>query len=91
MPWWGFNAFAAWKLLVRMWLVDKKQVIAWLVPIVARGIAWILSAKLGMTAAESTDAATQAGAAIGSLALIALSVYSSVKGRKALLMQEPPK
>ncbi len=71
--------------------MDSKQVIAWLVPIVARGIAWILAAKLGFTAAESQNLATQIGAALGSLALVGVSIYTSVKGRKKLLATEPPK
>ncbi len=35
--------------------MDVKQVIAWVVPILARGIAWILAAKLGIEAAEAQD------------------------------------
>jgi len=71
--------------------MDKKQVIAWLVPIVVRGVAWILAAKLGFTAAESQDMATQIGSALGALALVGVSIYTSVKGRKKLLAAEPPK
>ena len=69
--------------------MDHRQLIAWLVPVVARGIAWILAAKLGMSAVDSQDMATQAGSAIGTLALVGVSVYTSVKGRKKLLQQEP--
>jgi len=39
--------------------MDVKQVIAWLVPILARGIAWILAAKLGIEAAEAQDLPAQ--------------------------------
>lgn len=70
--------------------MDKKQLIAWIVPIVARGIAWFLAIKLGFTAAESQDLATQAASALGSLVLVGVSVYTSVKGRKALQAAEPP-
>jgi len=70
--------------------MDYKQVIAWLIPIIARGIAWILAAKLGFTAAESQDLATQAGGAIGALALVGVSIYTSIKGRKKLLATPPP-
>lgn len=71
--------------------MDNKQVIAWLVPIVARGVAWILAARLGMTTAESTDLATQMCAALGTLALVGISIYTSVAGRKRLLETQPPK
>lgn len=70
--------------------MDKKQLIAWMVPIIARGIGWILAAKCGMTAAESTDFATQIAGWIGAGAIVALSVYTSLKGRKKLLMTPPP-
>jgi len=71
--------------------MDHKQLIAWLVPVVARGVAWILAAKLGFEAAESQDLATQIGSAVGALALVAVSIYTSVKGRKKLLATPPPK
>jgi len=71
--------------------MDHKQLIAWLVPILARGVAWVLAAKLGFEAAESQDLATQIGSAIGALVLIGLSIYTSLKGRKKLLATVPPK
>ena len=71
--------------------MDKKQLILWLAAIVGRGIAWILTAKLGMAAAEATGAAESIGAALGALALAGISIYTSVKGRSALLATEPPK
>lgn len=70
--------------------MDHKQVIAWLVPVIVRGIAWVLAAKLGMTATESNDLAVQAGSAVGALALVGVSIYTSVKGRKKLLQTPPP-
>jgi len=70
--------------------VDKKQLIAWLVPIIARGIAWILAAKLGFTAAESQDLAVQGASALGALVLVGASIYTSVKGRKTLLATPAP-
>jgi len=39
--------------------MDVKQVIAWVVPFLARGIAWILGAKLGIEAAEAQDLPVQ--------------------------------
>ncbi|HUT60766.1 MAG TPA: hypothetical protein VNA25_23215 [Phycisphaerae bacterium] len=70
--------------------MDKKHVIAWLIPIVVRGIAWVLAAKLGLAAAESQDLATQIGGALGALVLAGGSIYSSVRGRKVLLATKPP-
>ena len=69
--------------------MDAKQLVAWLVPILARGIAWILAAKLGMEAAEAQDLATQAGAGLGALVLVGISIWTSVKGRKKLLLTDP--
>ena len=71
--------------------MDKKQLILWLAGIVGRGIAWILTAKLGMEAVEAGTAAEGIGAALGALAIAGISIYSSVKGRKTLLAKEPPK
>lgn len=71
--------------------MDKKQVIRWLVTIIARGLAWILAAKLGLEAAQAQNEATAAAEAVGALILVAISVYSSVKGRKKLLASEPPR
>lgn len=70
--------------------MDKKQLMAWLIPIVARGIAWILAAKFGMDAIESGVTATGIAEAAGMLALAGVSIYTSVKGRKKLLATEPP-
>jgi len=70
--------------------MDHKRFIAWLVPIVIRGIAWVLAAKLGFAAVESQSLATQIGNALGALALVGVSIYTSVKGRKKLLATEPP-
>ena len=70
--------------------MDKTQLIKWLVPIVVRGLAWIFAARLGMTAVESGDLAQQVGTAIGALILAGVSIYTSVKGRNALLKTTPP-
>jgi len=70
--------------------MDKKQVIAWLVPIVARGLAWALSVKLGYEAAQAQSLGLQAAEALGALVLVGISIYTSLKGRKKLLMQPPP-
>jgi len=70
--------------------VDHKQLIKWLVPVIARGIAWVLAAKLGLDAAQArTDAAT-AAEALGALLLVGLSIYTSIRGRQKLLAQRPP-
>ena len=80
----------SWRLIVKAWLTDNKQVIAWLTGILARGIAWILAAKLGMDATESGTTATGVAEAVTALVLAGVSIYSSVKGRKKL-QAEPPK
>jgi len=72
-------------------IVDYKQIVTWIVPVVIRGLAWILAAKLGLAASEASSYATSAGEALGALALVGLSVWSSVAGRKKLLNTEPPK
>ena len=71
--------------------MNKTQLLKWLVPIVARGLAWIFAVKLGMAAAEADTAAVASAEALGALVLVGVSVYTSVKGRKKLLAAEPPK
>ena len=69
--------------------MDAKQWVAWLMPVLVRGLAWILAAKLGMEAAEADNLATQAGAALGALTLIGVSIWTSLRGRKKLLLTDP--
>ena len=69
--------------------MDAKQWVAWLLPVLVRGLAWILAAKLGMEAAEAEDLATQAGAALGAFTLIGVSIWTSLRGRKKLLLTDP--
>ena len=71
--------------------MEKKQLILWLAGIAARGIAWILAAKFGFEAAQSTELGTGIAEALAALAIAGVSIYTSVKGRKALLAAEPPK
>lgn len=73
-----------------MWVMDYRQAVSWLVPILARGVAWVLAVRLGMEAAQAQDVATQAASAIGALVLVGVSIYTSVKGRQKLLNTEPP-
>jgi len=70
--------------------MDKALVVRWVAGIVARGIAWVLAAKFGLDAATSQADAQSVAEALAALALVAVSVYSSIKGRKALLAAEPP-
>ncbi len=70
--------------------MDKKQLIKWTVPIVARGLAWALAVWLGMTAAQAGDAATKIASSIGTMVLVGVSVWTSVTGRKKLLATPPP-
>ncbi len=69
--------------------MDAKQWIAWLMPVLVRGLAWILAAKLGIEAVEADGLATEAGAAFGALTLIGVSIYTSLAGRKKLLLTDP--
>ena len=64
--------------------MDNKQVIAWLVAVVARGLAWAGAAWLGLSAAESQDAGQQAAEGLAALALVGVSIYTSIKGRQKL-------
>ena len=84
MPWWGFNSRAAWKLLVRMWILNNKTMTVWMTGIVARGIAWFFAVKLGMNSVEATTNAEMIANAIGAVVLVGFSIYSSLKGRKKL-------
>ena len=45
---------------------------------------WEVAAKLGMDAAESGDLSMQAAGAIGALALVGISIWTSIKGRSKL-------
>jgi len=71
--------------------VDKKQLIQWLVPVIARGIAWFFAVKLGMDAAESNSNAMALAQGLGAIVLAAASTYTSIKGRKKLQDATPTK
>ena len=70
--------------------MDIKQTVLWLVPIVARGAAWMLAAKLGVDATEAESLGGGLAEALGALALVSVSIWTSLKGRKKLLLAEPP-
>jgi len=70
--------------------MDYKIVIGWIVSIVIRGMAWMLTAKLGFDAASSQDLAGQIGNAAGAIIVAGVSIYTSYKSRQKLLMQPPP-
>lgn len=70
--------------------MSAKQVMAWVIPVIIRGIAWVLAAKLGFEASEADTLAGQAGPAIGALCLVGVSIYTSIKGRKKLLEAPAP-
>ena len=70
--------------------MDKKQLLKWLVPVVARGLAWVLAAKMGMDAAQAKLDATTAAEAVGALLLVGISIYTSLKGRKKLASDAEP-
>ncbi len=66
-------------------VTDKKQLTQWLAGILARGLAWFFAVKLGLAAAEASTTAQTAAEAIASLGLLAVSVWSSLRGRKKLI------
>ena len=70
--------------------IDRRQLFGWLGGILGRGIAWVLAVKLGIESTRAADWAASAGQALAALALVAVSVYSSVRGRRKLLTSEPP-
>jgi hypothetical protein len=71
--------------------VDNKQVIQWITAAAARGIAWVLAGKLGLAAATADDLSTTIAASLAALAVAGFSIYSSVKGRRQLLLTDPPR
>lgn len=89
-PWWVFHSWTLWKLLVRSYLVDAKQMMKWAVGAVARGITWILAGWLGMEAIAAETNGLMLAEALGAIVLVGISVYNSVKGRKTLQNQLPP-
>lgn len=70
--------------------MDKKQLIKWVIPIIARGIAWIGASWLALEASESESLGITIAEAIGAIVLVVASTYTSVKGRKTLLKTKPP-
>jgi len=70
--------------------MDYRQVLKWLLPIVVRGLAWILAAWLGMEATAADSNAAAIGEALLALVLVGISVYTSIKGRKTLLETPAP-
>ena len=70
--------------------MDKQTLLKWIVAAIARGIAWLLAAKLGMEAAQAEDLASQAAGLLVALAVVGLTVYTSTRGRKKLLATPPP-
>ena len=70
--------------------MDNKQVIQWITAAAARGIAWVLAGKLGLAAATADDLSTTIAASLAALAVAGFSIYSSVKGRRQLLLTDPP-
>lgn len=71
--------------------MTRKELIKWLTGILARGLAWFFAVKLGLAAAEAHSAAQSAAEALAAVALAAISIQSSIKSRKTLLNQPPPK
>ncbi len=62
----------------------------WLASALARGIAWVLVGKLGIEAAVADGLAARAAPALIALALVGVSLISSVRSRRKLLDADPP-
>lgn len=69
--------------------MDKKKVIEWVVAALARALAWVFAAKLGMEATEADSVGIGIAEAVGALVLAGFAIYSSVKGRRRLLATDP--
>lgn len=68
-----------------------KQTILWIVTAALRLLAGAVAGKLGWDAATQAANVETAAGAVVALALVGISVFTSIKGRKALLATEPPK
>ena len=55
-----------------------------LIGIVIRGLAWALSAKLGVDAAQATTWATTLGEACSAIVITGLAIWHSYQGRTKL-------
>ena len=73
-----------------MWIVDKKQLIKWIIASTARGLAFVLVSWLGMSAASSQETAGQIASGAGAVVVAIISIVTSVKGRKKILAETPP-
>jgi len=68
-----------------------KQTILWIVTAALRLLAGALAGKLGWDAATQDANVQTAAGGIGALILVGISVYTSIKARRALLATPPPK
>lgn len=68
----------------------NKQLLAWIVFALARGVAWFLVAKLGMDAKAADSLAGEIANAAGALAVAGFTVWTSIHGRKTILATMPP-
>lgn len=71
--------------------MDKKTVMKWVIGALARGLAYVFAAGLGLAASEAEGPATAAAEAIAALVLVGISLYSSARGRQKLQTEEPSK
>ncbi len=76
---------------MKAWITNNKRTVAWLTAALARGIAWVLVAKLGLDATESGATAQGVSEAVIALIVAGVSIYSSVQGRKRLKAEDPRK
>lgn len=58
--------------------------------IVIRGLAWVLAARLGVEAGQATTISTELVTGASAVIVAGVSIWHSYRGRKALLMTQPP-
>jgi hypothetical protein len=64
--------------------MDRKQLVTWATLAVARGLAWVFAAKLGLDATEAEGVASAMANGLAAIALAGLSLWSSVRDRRKL-------
>ena len=70
--------------------MDKKQTIQWVVTAVLRLVAGYIAIKFGKDLVDE-QTWTTLGEGLACVVIVVLSIFTSVKARKTLLAQEPPK
>ena len=78
-----------WGFLKRMWRMDWKQTIQWIITALLRLVAGYLAIKFGKDAVDQ-DTLGALGNGLAAAAIAGISIYTSIKARKKLLATPPP-